>query len=574
MNQVKKNHSDASKPNKLLDQLIKDDSKKPQKKNTPQKQKESQKHQKLEQQKLEQQKREQQNQAKQKQEQEKQKQEQQKPKIMPKKQKPRKQQKPLTNNKKPSKPSQTKKAVNGNSAVIQVLKVYPVKPDDEIASIITGEDIVEIEKIIQTDNKLREQSDRILEKEILSTIPCVDREITLPDYVQNILDVLEGEGYPTYVVGGAVRDYPLEPNDYDIVTTAPMAMVEKLFSGQGELVGSRHPVFHMQDSNKKEIQIGPLVSHTDYSNPEHVLLKNGLLIIFNRTINICADAQTRVLSCNALYYRKGMIFDPCGGLSAIADKEIRFISDPVLAIQNDPGFIFRIIRLIAKLDFTLDSETEELLLNNLSLNAEVIARLNHEVSKTLLEGNTYPKIFELFEKLHLLSRLYGFTEEEAILLVDRIEKALSNPISDESKILILWSIIVDKEINEVVKPFLGAPFGLYNDYINLFKEPLKSFGFIRKDNYSHYARMLALCFLKRNDCHTVGFHFSFEEHVLVDILLATMPKPKLYFREDIKYACYASQTIFHQNNNAPTITTDSPALIMRQELTGVKSGCY
>jgi tRNA nucleotidyltransferase/poly(A) polymerase len=314
--------------------------------------------------------------------------------------------------------------------------------------------------------------------------------------VQEKIDTLENEGYPTYIVGGTVRDYPAEPNDFDIATTAPLRRIRELFLKQGELVGKQHPVFYIKTPGEKDIQIGGLVSLTDYSHQESVAL-NNLLIYINRTVNISEDAQTRVLSINALYYRKGRIYDPRGGLVDVKNKQIRFICDPVEVIQNDPGFICRIIRLIAKLDFHMDSDTEESILNHFPVGCETAVKLNHEVFKTLLDGHSYPQIFKLFRRYHLLSKLYGFTEQEEVLLLNRMESVLakSSLDSDENKLLLLWTVIADKLIEEVIKPLIQTPTQLLDDCNRIFQESLKPYGFVSARNYYDFSSILLLYIL-------------------------------------------------------------------------------
>ena len=44
----------------------------------------------------------------------------------------------------------------------------------------------------------------------------------LPDTVKNCIDTLESQGYPTYAVGGCVRDdlLGLQHHDFDLCTAA------------------------------------------------------------------------------------------------------------------------------------------------------------------------------------------------------------------------------------------------------------------------------------------------------------------------------------------------------------------
>ena len=47
-------------------------------------------------------------------------------------------------------------------------------------------------------------------------------QITLPEHVEKIIEILEGAGHEAYAVGGCVRDSVLgrKPNDWDITTSA------------------------------------------------------------------------------------------------------------------------------------------------------------------------------------------------------------------------------------------------------------------------------------------------------------------------------------------------------------------
>ena len=61
------------------------------------------------------------------------------------------------------------------------------------------------------------------------------REIVLPAAVKRIMRILQEAGYPTYVVGGSVRDFLLGvvPHDWDICTAAPVEEIQRLFRSQG-----------------------------------------------------------------------------------------------------------------------------------------------------------------------------------------------------------------------------------------------------------------------------------------------------------------------------------------------------
>ena len=56
-------------------------------------------------------------------------------------------------------------------------------------------------------------------------------QITLPENVKHIIEVLNSAGYEAYAVGGCVRDCILgrKPKDWDITTSAKPLEVKKLF---------------------------------------------------------------------------------------------------------------------------------------------------------------------------------------------------------------------------------------------------------------------------------------------------------------------------------------------------------
>ncbi|NLM50750.1 MAG: polynucleotide adenylyltransferase, partial [Clostridiaceae bacterium] len=47
-------------------------------------------------------------------------------------------------------------------------------------------------------------------------------KVLIPDYVNKVLETLNGSGYKAYIVGGAVRDLVLGkiPQDFDVATNA------------------------------------------------------------------------------------------------------------------------------------------------------------------------------------------------------------------------------------------------------------------------------------------------------------------------------------------------------------------
>ena len=76
--------------------------------------------------------------------------------------------------------------------------------------------------------------------------------IKIPQKAEKILEVLHGNGYEAYVVGGCVRDSILgrEPGDWDITTSASPQEVKSLFPRTID-TGIEHGTVTVMDGKEK-----------------------------------------------------------------------------------------------------------------------------------------------------------------------------------------------------------------------------------------------------------------------------------------------------------------------------------
>jgi len=271
--------------------------------------------------------------------------------------------------------------------------------------------------------------------------------ILLPEYVNKIIERLLARGHETYLVGGAVRDYLLdsEPHDYDLVTTASMLEITSLFSSEGILVGSRYPVF-LLNSELKSIQISPLTSITDKSNPEKIIRKHSYAILY-RTTSVREDALKRDFTCNALYYhiKNEQILDPVGGIDDIQQKQLMFIRPHEEAILSDPFLILRAIRVLSRFKFKLSDAAEASMPTHIStLKNQNAARLNYEVTKTLA-GMSSP--YHFFKKFKILNVLY----ENANALA--FYKLILQNFGSINSYVLLWTGILYQQLINLVSSF-------------------------------------------------------------------------------------------------------------------------
>lgn len=170
-----------------------------------------------------------------------------------------------------------------------------------------------------------------------------------------ILEKLEQEGCPAYIVGGAVRDMLLgnDPEDIDIValaTPVDILAAARIHGWATHEVGAAFGVvvvvvegeaFEVASARKENYGL-------DSHRPEEVS--------FVRDIK--EDLARRDFTINAMAMdSKERLIDPFGGQEDLIKKTIRAVGDPVLRFREDGLRPFRAIRFAAKLGFEIEKET-------------------------------------------------------------------------------------------------------------------------------------------------------------------------------------------------------------------------
>lgn len=179
----------------------------------------------------------------------------------------------------------------------------------------------------------------------------------LPDYVLKLLKQLNDAGYEAYVVGGAVRSYLLQlpVHDYDLTTSAMPLQIKEVFSSYHTIdTGIRHgTVTVIIDHHPIEITTYRKdVGAQDHRHPDHVEFTSALK----------EDCQRRDFTINALCYHPDTgIIDFFHGLDDIHNKIIRCIGDPARRFNEDALRILRAIRFAARLSFSIEPHTREML---------------------------------------------------------------------------------------------------------------------------------------------------------------------------------------------------------------------
>lgn len=179
--------------------------------------------------------------------------------------------------------------------------------------------------------------------------------MTLPEHVALCLTRLEDAGYPTYAVGGCVRDacLGLTPHDYDLCTAALPEQTQAVFAGEEKiLAGVKHGTVGVVTPGGV-VEITTFRTEGDYRDnrhPDWVRFVSG----------VEADLARRDFTVNAMAYSptRGLI-DPFHGREDLKMGLLRAVGDPAMRFQEDALRILRGVRFAVRFGLTMDRATWE-----------------------------------------------------------------------------------------------------------------------------------------------------------------------------------------------------------------------
>lgn len=205
-----------------------------------------------------------------------------------------------------------------------------------------------------------------------------------------VLYRLREAGHEAYLVGGAVRDLLLgmQPKDFDVATDATPEQVKALFRNC-RLIGRRFRLAHVV-FGREIIEVATFRANTDDGSGARQIHDGGLLLRDNVYGTIEEDAIRRDFTANALYYaiEDFSVRDYVGGYDDVQARVLRLIGDPEQRYREDPVRMLRAVRLAAKLDFTIEPASADLIPKLAGLLADASpARLFDECLKLFLAGH-------------------------------------------------------------------------------------------------------------------------------------------------------------------------------------------
>ncbi len=207
---------------------------------------------------------------------------------------------------------------------------------------------------------------------------------------------LRAAGHEAYLAGGCVRDRLLgrAPLDYDVATSAPPDVVQRLFRRTVPVGMQFGVVLVVERGVRFEVA-------TFRSDDAYIDGRRPSAVHFGSARE---DAARRDFTLNALFEDPltGEILDFVGGVADLRAGLIRAIGDPHARIAEDRLRMLRAVRFAARLGFAIHPETREAIIAAAATLPDIAAeRIGDEIVKILTEGGAR-RGFELLAETGLL----------------------------------------------------------------------------------------------------------------------------------------------------------------------------
>ena len=259
-----------------------------------------------------------------------------------------------------------------------------------------------------------------------------------------VLNIIEDNSYEAYIVGGFVRDYVMgiKSNDVDITTNARPKDLIKIFPNaniDNEVYGS--VTVYLNNIRFEITTYRDDGNYLDNRHPDTINYVNDLKTDLKRrdfTINtICMD-------------KAGNIVDLLSCRSDIDNKIIKTVINPLESFKIDSLRILRAIRFATTLDFELDKEVKEAIIQSRYLLKDLsINRKKEELDKIFSSPN--------IEKGIMLIKELGLID---VLFLENINKVIPC-----SQVIGIWTML---EVDDIY-PFTRNELNLMKDIRNAIK---------------------------------------------------------------------------------------------------------
>jgi len=215
--------------------------------------------------------------------------------------------------------------------------------------------------------------------------------LPIPDAVLKIAKQLEGAGYETWCVGGAIRDNLLgvENHDFDLTTAAPPGEVRRLFK-RTVPVGIEHGTVAVLDQHNRQHEVTTFRKDIK-TDGRHAVVEFG--------VSLMDDLARRDFTINAIAYHpiRHEWRDPFHGADDLEHKLIRSVGDANWRFQEDYLRILRALRFSARFEFRIYARTLEAAKANVQGLAQLSAeRVRDEWFKGIATAARVSKLLTLW----------------------------------------------------------------------------------------------------------------------------------------------------------------------------------
>ncbi len=215
--------------------------------------------------------------------------------------------------------------------------------------------------------------------------------LPIPDTVLRIAKQLEGAGYETWCVGGAIRDNLLkvENHDFDLTTAAPPDEVRRLFK-RTVPVGIEHGTVAVLDQRNRQHEVTTFRKDIK-TDGRHAVVEFG--------VSLMDDLARRDFTINAIAYHpiRHEWRDPFHGAEDLEHKLIRSVGDANWRFQEDYLRILRALRFSARFEFRIHPRTLEAAKANVQGLAQLSAeRVRDEWFKGIATAKRVSKLLTLW----------------------------------------------------------------------------------------------------------------------------------------------------------------------------------
>jgi len=231
-------------------------------------------------------------------------------------------------------------------------------------------------------------------------------KLSLPKFVNTVINTFEKSDLQIYVVGGAVRDIIMHKinDDWDFTTNATPEEIVNLFpdafyDNRFGTVGLENPEGgHPYEITTFRTEKG----YSDSRRPDKVSWGKTLKEdVARRDFTVNAMALKRINKKTS----KFEIIDFFNGQKDIKAKIIRAVGDPSQRFSEDALRMMRAIRIAAELGFSIEEETLEAIKANATLiNKIAKERVKEEFFKLLASPNPYQGV-QLFRNCGLMQEI-------------------------------------------------------------------------------------------------------------------------------------------------------------------------